>query len=65
MYKRGEKLLTTAPVKDKLKLWIKETEIKDPTNNEMDKKTFEIVENIMIKFNSFKKWAELEINKIK
>ena len=61
---KEERLLALAPIKDKLKRWINETEIKDPTNNEMDKDTFEMVENIMSKFNSFKNWAKSEIDKI-
>ena len=58
------RLLELAPVKDKLKRWINELEIPDPTNSKMDKETFEIVENIMIKYNEFKSWAKDEIEKI-
>ena len=59
-----ERLLSLAPIKDKLKRWINETEIKDPTEYDMDKETFAKVEDIMLKFNSFKTWAKLEIDKI-
>jgi hypothetical protein len=53
------------PIKETLKVWIKETEIADPTNSEMSPEVFELVENIMIKFNNFKSWADKEINKLK
>jgi len=59
-----ERLLALAPIKDKLKRWINKTEIKDPTEFDMDKETFAKVEDIMLKFNSFKTWAKAEIDKI-
>jgi hypothetical protein len=52
-------------IKEILKIWIKETEISDPTNAEMSAEVFEKVEEIMIKFNRFKIWANQEIDKLK
>jgi len=57
--------LRLSPIKDQLKVWIKETEIADPTNAEMSPEVFEKVEEIIIKFNSFKIWANKEIEKLK
>jgi len=57
--------LKLLPIKELLKTWIKETEIYDPTNADMTPEVFEKVEEIMIKFNSFKIWANKEIDKLK
>jgi hypothetical protein len=57
--------LRLSPIKEQLKVWIKETEILDPTNSEMSPEVFEKVEEIMIKFNRFKIWANQEIDLLK
>lgn len=57
--------LSLAPDKERLIQWISDTNIKGLNFTTLSKESVEVATEIQEKFNSFKKWAKSEIDKIK
>ncbi len=62
--RKQKELEAKAPIKEKLERWIDNSELKAPENVGRSENVNEVVHDIIMKYNGFKKWAKNEIKKL-